>query len=102
MQYPRNNVRRHPDYQDHVHTAARAESCGNAYRCACGMPAITMPENTADCKSDAMHENKQSLAMAYVPYQEFGELYEPDMALSEGSLFRELNLPFYGQRRRMG
>lgn len=41
-----------------------------------------------------------SLAMAYVPYQDFRDLNEPEQALASGTLFRELDLPFYGQRGR--
>ena len=38
-----------------------------------------------------------SLAMVYCPRQTFGNLYEPDVALSRGTLFSELNLPFEGR-----
>jgi hypothetical protein len=38
------------------------------------------------------------LAMAYVPFQEWREIYPPDEALSIGTIFKELNLPFYGRR----
>lgn len=41
-----------------------------------------------------------SLAMAYVYPQEFDDLYEPDEALCHGTLFRELDMPFYGPRKR--
>lgn len=34
------------------------------------------------------------LAMAYVPYQEWGEVYDEDSAFSRGTLFPELDLPF--------
>ena len=37
------------------------------------------------------------LAMAYVPYQNFDDLNEPCKALEQGTLFRELYKPFYGQ-----
>lgn len=40
-----------------------------------------------------------SLAMAYVPYQRFEELNEPDKALACGSLFSALYMPFSGKRR---
>ncbi len=36
-----------------------------------------------------------SLAMAYVPDQEWHELYEEEEALERGTIFRELDLPFY-------
>lgn len=34
------------------------------------------------------------LAMAYVPFQQISQVYEPDKALHEGTLFPELNLTF--------
>lgn len=38
-----------------------------------------------------------SVAMAYVPWQNFGEVYEPDKALRIGTIFPELNKPFLGR-----
>lgn len=38
----------------------------------------------------------QELAMAYVPWQQFGNLYEPDQALRNGTVFQDLNKPFHG------
>ncbi len=37
-----------------------------------------------------------SLAMAYVPLQQYRELYDYDYALQAGTIFKELDLPFYG------
>ena len=37
------------------------------------------------------------VAMAYVPWQYFGEVYEPDKALRIGTVFPELNKPFTGR-----
>lgn len=34
------------------------------------------------------------LAMAYVPVQKWGKTYEPDVALSRGTLFPDLDKPF--------
>lgn len=39
------------------------------------------------------------LGMAYVPYQPFDDLNEPCKALEQGTLFRALYKPFYGQKR---
>ncbi len=36
------------------------------------------------------------LAMAYVPFQQWGEVYSEDEAFQNGTLFPELNLPFEG------
>ena len=40
-----------------------------------------------------------SLAMVYSPCQEFLGLYTPEDALAHGTLFAELEKPFYGARR---
>ena len=37
-------------------------------------------------------------AMAYVPFQEFGDIYEDLKALECGTLFPVLNKPFTGKR----
>lgn len=34
------------------------------------------------------------LAMAYVPFQQWGEVYSEDEAFDNGTLFPELNFPF--------
>ena len=40
-----------------------------------------------------------SLAMVYSPCQEFDGLYTPEVGLSHGTVFMELDKPFYGARR---
>lgn len=42
-------------------------------------------------------QDKCSLAMAYVPWQPFEEMYSEEMALSNGTAFPSLNMPFYGR-----
>ncbi len=37
-----------------------------------------------------------SLAMAYIPMQQFKDLYDKDYAFQAGTIFKELDLPFYG------
>ncbi len=37
------------------------------------------------------------LGMAYVPMQRWEKLYDPDIALSRGTLFQALDLPFIGE-----
>lgn len=37
-------------------------------------------------------------AMAYVPFQQWGQTYEPERALDAGTLFPDLDKPFYGRR----
>lgn len=38
------------------------------------------------------------LAMAYVPMQEYGLLYDQDDALEAGTLFPDLDKPFLGKK----
>lgn len=42
------------------------------------------------------------LAMVYSPYQEWRDLYTPEIGLSRGTLFAELDLPFEGYKRNGG
>ena len=37
-------------------------------------------------------------AMAYVPYQQFSNIYTPEQGFDNGTIFPELNKPFYGRR----
>ena len=41
-------------------------------------------------------------AIAYVRWQELSTVYEPEEALKQGTLFPELDKPFYGRRARYG
>lgn len=58
-------------------------SCANSRNC-CQAP---MP----DCYGD------YPVAMAYVPWQQFTNVYDPDKALCIGTIFPELNLPYTGK-----
>lgn len=40
---------------------------------------------------------KMQVAMGYVPYQPWGPIYEPDVALSRATLFPDLDKPFIGK-----
>lgn len=43
-----------------------------------------------------------ALAMAYVRWQNANSLYEPEDAYPRGTIFPELDKPFYGRRARYG
>ena len=53
-----------------------------------------------DCNSEFLNLNKMPLAMAYVPMQQWNELYKPATAICEGTAFPELNKIFCGVRGR--
>ena len=38
------------------------------------------------------------LAMAYVPWQQWGEMYDTECALKQGTIFKDLNYVFCGVR----
>lgn len=38
-----------------------------------------------------------SLAMAYVPWQTWREVYDPELGLERGTIFAELDKPFIGE-----
>lgn len=38
-----------------------------------------------------------TVTMAYIPFQQMGETYDEETALRCGTLFPELNKPFYGK-----
>ena len=38
------------------------------------------------------------IAMAYVPWQDYGNIYPLQQAIQRGTMFRELNLDFAGRR----
>ena len=69
--------------------------------CAAFTPAAATPKPPAPPEG-GISSNPMTgfpLAMAYVPYQAFENLYEPEQALSCGTLFRDLYMPFRGQKR---
>ena len=43
-----------------------------------------------------------ALAIAYVRWQKMENVYEPEEAYSRGTIFPELDKPFYGRRARYG
>lgn len=64
----------------------------------------TMPEameKGCGCSPEiSFNQNQFPPAMAYVPWQNFTTVYEPDNALEVGTIFPELNKPF-GRKRGM-
>lgn len=48
--------------------------------------------------SDDRHIDQFPIGMAYVPWQCFRDMYDPHVGLSRGTIFKELDYPFYGKR----
>ena len=52
--------------------------------------------NMGQCGSDNGYLHRETpIAMVYAPVQQWKELYDPCSALSTGTIFKELDLPFY-------
>ena len=49
---------------------------------------------------ESMFPKNISLAMSYVPNQPFENLYDEPTALSRGTLFKSLDFPFVGAKRK--
>lgn len=47
-------------------------------------------------KSDCDELHGMTLAMAYIPWQEWQNLYDADQGLHKGTIFSELDKPFLG------
>jgi hypothetical protein len=61
--------------------------------CACAHRACPIAPAEGDCLSG------RSLAMVYSPCQVFEGIYAPDEGLCRGTIFMELEKPFYGAPR---
>lgn len=57
----------------------------------------TQPISCAQCASEDPLRSL-ALAMAYVPWQQWNQTYELKKALQAGTIFPELNKPFWGRR----
>lgn len=68
--------------QPHVHMPQMTQPAQ-----ACDMPVFLRPN-----REDGM--SGKALAMAYVPWQPWGQTYSLEQALSRGTIFPELDLPF--------
>ena len=50
--------------------------------------------DSVSCSENIRTISDYVLAMAYVPWQHFSTVYEPDRSLSAGTIFPELDKPF--------
>ncbi len=60
------------------------------------LPADPMNNTTNHNHDHHANPDPMVLAMAYVPTQQWQDLYEPEEALCNGTIFRQLKLPFEG------
>ena len=61
-----------------------------------------MMENHSSCsykqEKEVLKLDSMPLAMTYVPWQKWQNIYKPEIALYAGTIFQELDLPFTGRR----
>lgn len=67
----------------------------------CGSFMPVTEASNCGCKDDNHHMTHMPLGMAYVPMQQWGELYDPETAHCQGTAFPDLNLIFCGSRGKM-
>lgn len=80
-------------------TKVSCESQMTACPCRQGVMGRTVPTRYAECnhlKNDELAG--MPLAMAYVPWQYWNQVYGPDCALEAGTIFPELVKPFVATR----
>ena len=61
-----------------------------------------MMEKHSSCsykqEKEVLKLDSMPLAMTYVPWQKWQNIYKPENALCAGTIFQELDLPFTGRR----
>ncbi len=71
-------------------------------QCGCGVGVTPMLETGAAdrCDKDDFDKciDKLPLAMAYVPFQKWRKVLDASAGLAAGTIFQELNLPWYGDK----
>ena len=74
----------------------------------CRVPMVPVVQMSNNCRENVCEYAVEQfasidglpLAMAYVPFQKFNNLYEVDAAFAAGTLFKELDKPFIGRCRK--
>lgn len=81
-----------PRYCYNMADERRNNNCGNS--CMAGNA-----QSNCGCMrkdNDTERTQKMVLAMAYVPWQHWGKLYDLNQGFMEGTIFADLNKPFRG------
>ncbi len=75
----------------------------NNYKNGCAQYRSAETEKPCVCPNQctiSVFPKEISVAMAYVPFQQWCDVYECDKALCQGTVFPVLDLPFMGVRQR--
>lgn len=92
MAYAARNNNRYNQFNN----GRRPQTAQNTMPCPCDTQQSGNTPSVPDCARGCDNTQAMALAMAYVPWQHFNQVYEPEMALDQGTLFPELDKPFYG------
>lgn len=87
-----------PNYRYNSPEYARRGNCARTMPAVVQTPACAEPEKPSCCEERAVCDelNGMPIAMAYVPWQEWRNIYEAEKGLRCGTIFEELNKPFKG------
>lgn len=82
---------------DYMRRGNNGRNCGanQNVRPVVSTPCPAYNEGSLCCDRDDALEG-MPLAMAYVPWQNWRKIYEPEKALCRGTIFEELDKPFRG------
>lgn len=89
-----------PNYRYHTPDYMRRNGCSRPAQPQAPVP-CTEPVSEPVCCSNTNEYDELSsmpLAMAYVPWQEWQNIYEAEKGFHCGTIFEELNMPFNGIR----
>lgn len=75
-------------------SAGRMQTRNSNYMRSGGFPA----GSSCGCGRDAQPLSDMALAMGYVPWQVWRDVYEPAQGLKRATIFKELDKPFCGVR----
>ena len=85
---------RTPEPRKPEQCGCRAPESRNPEQCGCRTPE-RRPSQPCGCRYDALEDFP--IAMAYVPWQKWRNLYEPCKGLQRGTIFEDLSKPFHGR-----
>ncbi len=94
------NQRQMPEYRNMTHCNGRcmSEPCDTMYRDECHMPeSYERERKDCGCGHHVDVLEGMPLAMAYVPWQKWCEVYDICGGFSRGTIFRELDKMFCGR-----
>lgn len=67
------------------------------FDCSCDYRTVSdMSCGNMNCRERSMLPYNPVVAMAYIPFQQWNEVYSAEKGLSAGTMFPCLNLPFVG------